>query len=141
MSIGFQPDPSLQLPTTDTKKFVLFSQYQANDEWNTTAGIAYGRIWSQAGIEREAVSTSFSFYTLDGFSGYASSDIDLRMLSGGKNKFDPALSLLICSVNYRFSNTISAGIGADASRPVYSLSSNTTIPDSLLDKRLRSGHR
>lgn len=139
MSLGFQPDPSLQLPTTNTKKFVLFSQYQSNDEWNTTGGIAYGRIWSQSGIEREAVSTSLSFYTLSGFSGYASSDVDLRTLSDGENKIDPALSLLVCSVNYRFSNMISAGFGVDASRPVYSLSSNTTIPDSLLDKRLRSG--
>jgi hypothetical protein len=34
---------------------------------------------------------------------------------------------------------ITAGIAIDASRPVYSLSSNSTIPDSLLDKELHSG--
>jgi hypothetical protein len=47
--------------------------------------------------------------------------------------------LLICSINYRFSDIVTAGIGLDASRPVYSLSSTRSIPDTLLDKKLRSG--
>jgi hypothetical protein len=34
---------------------------------------------------------------------------------------------------------VTAGIAFDASRPVYSLSSNRTIPDTLLDKQLHSG--
>jgi hypothetical protein len=78
-------------------------------------------------------------YSPTGFSLYASSDIDIRSLSNGENRFSPALSLLVCSANYRFSEIVTAGIAIDASRPVYSLSSNRTIPDSLLNKDLQSG--
>jgi hypothetical protein len=78
-------------------------------------------------------------YSPNGFFVYASSDIDLRTISNGISQTTPALSLLICSISYRFSNILTAGIGVDASRPVYSLSSTQSIPDSLLDKKLRSG--
>ena len=139
VSIGFQPDASLQLPTTDTKKFLVFTQYQPNDSWNTTATASYARIWSSQGIEREAFSSYVSLYSPNGFSLYASGDIDLRTLSNSENQFSPALSLLVCSATYRFSEVVTAGVTIDASRPVYSLSSNKTIPDSLLDKQLHSG--
>jgi hypothetical protein len=117
----------------------VFTQYQSNEPWNTNASASYARIWSPIGIEREAISTSVSMYSPQGFSLYASSDIDLRSLSNGENRFSPALSLLVCSVNYRFSEIITGGIAIDASRPVYSLSSNRTIPDSLLNNDLQSG--
>jgi hypothetical protein len=139
IAIGFQPDASLQLPTTDMKKFLVFTQYQPNDAWNTTASASYAHVWSPSGIEREALSTYVSMFSPHGFSLYASSDIDLRSLSNGENRFSPVLSLLVCSANYRFSEIVTAGIAFDASRPVYSLSSNRTIPDTLLDKQLHSG--
>jgi hypothetical protein len=139
IAIGFQPNASLQMPTTDMKKLLAFTQYQSNDAWNTNASASYARIWSPIGIEREALSTYVSMYSPDGFSLYASGDIDLRSLSNGENRFSPALSLLVCSANYRFSNMITAGMAIDASRPVYSFSSNRTIPDSLLDTELQSG--
>ena len=139
VSIGFQPSFNLQAPSNTYKKFLLFSQYQAKDTWNTTAGAAYACVWSNLGIERELLSTSFSTYSPNGLFVYASSDMDLRTISQGISRTDPALSLLICSINYRFSNIVTAGIGVDASRPVYSLSSTHSIPDSLLDKKLRSG--
>jgi hypothetical protein len=139
IAIGFQPNPSLQLPTTDMKKFLLFTQYQSNDIWNTNASASYARIWSPIGIEREAISTYVSMYSPQGFSLYASSDIDLRRLSNGENRFAPSLTLLVCSANYRLSEIITGGIAIDASRPVYSFASNRTIPDSLLNKDLQSG--
>jgi hypothetical protein len=138
-SIGFQPSFNLQAPSNANKKFLLFSQYQAKDRWNTTAGAAYARIWSSLGIEREMLSTSINMYSPNGLFVYASSDVDLRTISNGISQAAPALSLLICSINYRFSNIVTGGIGVDASRPVYSLSSTHSIPDSLLDKKLRSG--
>jgi hypothetical protein len=139
IAIGFQPNTLLQLPTTDMKKFLVFTLFQPNDSWNTTASASYARTWSPIGIEREALSTYVSMYSPNGFSLYASSDLDLRSLSNGENRLSPSLSLLVCSANYRFSDIVTAGIGFDASRPVYSLSSNNTIPDSLLDKELHSG--
>ena len=139
IAIGFQPNTLLQMPTTDMKKILVFTLYQSNDSWNTTASAAYARTWSPIGIEREALSTYVSMYSPNGFSLYATSDIDLRNLSNGINRFSPSLSLLVCSANYRFSDIVTAGIAVDASRPVYSLSSNNTIPDSLLDKELHSG--
>jgi hypothetical protein len=138
-SIGFQPSVNLQAPSNINKKFLFFGQYQAKDQWNTTAGAAYARVWSSLGIEREVLSTSLNMYSPNGFFIYASSDIDLRSISQGISRTDPVLSLLICSINYRFSNIVTAGIGVDASRPVYSLSSTQSIPDTLLDKKLRSG--
>ena len=139
IAIGFQPDAALQWPASGMKKFLLFTQYQPEDAWNTTASASYARVWSPIGIEGEAISAYLSLYSPDGFSLYASSDIGLRRLSSGENRFSPALSLLVCSANYRFSEIVTAGISVDGSRPVYSLSSNRTIPDSLLDNQLRSG--
>jgi hypothetical protein len=127
------------MPTTDMKKLLVFTLFQPNDPWNTTASASYARTWSQMGIEREVLSSYLSMYSPNGFSLYASSDVDLRSLSNGENRFSPSLSLLVCSANYRFSDIVTAGIAIDASRPVYSLSSNSTIPDSLLDKELHSG--
>jgi hypothetical protein len=138
-AIGFQPNALLQMPTTDMKKLLVFTLFQPNDPWNTTASASYARTWSQMGIEREVLSSYLSMYSPNGFSLYASSDVDLRSLSNGENRFSPSLSLLVCSANYRFSDIVTAGIAIDASRPVYSLSSNSTIPDSLLDKELHSG--
>jgi hypothetical protein len=138
-SIGFQPNSSLQMPSTETKKFSVFTQYQANDSMNMTASAAYTRIWSSTGIEREAISAYVSLYTFGGFSLYTSSDFDLRTLLNGDNRLSPSLSLLICSANYQFSEKVTVGISLDASRPVYSFSSTKSIPDSLLDKQLRSG--
>ena len=139
IAIGFQPNTSLQMPTAEMKKFLVFALYQPYDSWNTTASASYARTWSPVGIEREALSTSVSMYSPNGFSLYASSDLDLRSLSNGENSFSPSLSLLVCSANYRFSDIATAGIAIDASRPVYSLSSNSTIPDSLLERELHSG--
>ena len=138
-SIGFQPTFNLQAPSNINKKFLVFTQYQGKDQWNTTAGAAYARVWSSLGIEREVLSTSLNMYSPKGLFVYASSDIDLRTATNGVSKTSPALSLLICSINYRFSNIATAGLGIDASRPVYSLSSTQSIPDTLLDKKLRSG--
>jgi len=138
-AIGFQPSTNLQAPSDVNKKFLLFCQYQAKDSWNTTAGAAYARVWSSLGIEREVISTSLNIYSPNGLFVYASGDIDLRTFSQETSRTDPALSLLICSINYRFSDIGSAGIGVDASRPTYSLSSTQSIPDTMLDKKLRSG--
>jgi hypothetical protein len=139
VALGFQPDPSLQLPSSSTKKFLVFGQYEGMGLWNTTAGAAYTRAWTQRGTEREALSAYLSMFSLSGFSLYASSDIDLKVLRSGEEKYSPVLSLLVCSANYRVSDIVTGGISVDASRPVYSLTSNKTIPDSLLDKELRSG--
>jgi hypothetical protein len=67
IAIGFQPNPSLQLPATDMKKFLMFTQYQSNDTWNTNASASYARIWSSIGIEREALSTYVSMYSPTAF--------------------------------------------------------------------------
>lgn len=139
IALGFQPSSSLQAPLTDTKKFLVFTQYQPGDSWNSSASASYARIWSSEGIEREVFSSYVSMYSPKGFSLYASSDVDLRTFFAGESRISPKLSLLICSANYRFSDVITSGISVDASRPVYSLASNKTIPDSLLDKTLRSG--
>jgi hypothetical protein len=138
-AIGFQPSADLQAPSNVYKKFLFFGYYQAKDSWNTTAGAAYARVWSSLGIEREVISSSLNMYSPNGLLLYASGDIDLRTVLQEKSKIDPALSLLVCSINYRFSDIFSAGIGVDASRPMYLLSSTQSIPDTLLDRKLRSG--
>ena len=45
-AIGFQPNALLQMPTTDMKKFLVFTLFQPNDSWNTTASVSYARTWS-----------------------------------------------------------------------------------------------
>jgi hypothetical protein len=138
-SIGFQPDPSLQMLSTNNKKVTLFAQYQGTDTWKTTTDIVYARVWSGIGTEREAVSALFNMYSPNGLSFYGSTEVELHTSSQGNYNGDPALSLLFCSMNYRFSDFIIAGFGTDASRPVYTRAMTQSIPDSLLDRQLRTG--
>jgi hypothetical protein len=138
-AVGFQPNISMQTPSSDNKKVLLFAQFEGTDTWREIANITYARIWSAVGIEREAVSGFFTMYSPTGLSIYASSEAELHTASRGRLDGDPALSLMYSSVNYRFSEVVTAGIGADASRAMYSRDLTKIIPDSLLDKRLRSG--
>jgi hypothetical protein len=138
-AVGFQPNTSLQMPSTDNKMLLLFTRYQGGDTWKTTADVTYGRVWSDANTEREAVSTLFNLYSPGGVSIYANSEIQLHKASQGNYNGAPVLSLFLCSINYRFSDIITAGVGTDASRPIYTRASTQLIPDSLLDSQLRTG--
>ena len=138
-SIGFEPSNSLQMPSSDDRKILLFARYQTMDNWRTTADVMYSRIWSDIGIEKEAFSGSFTMYCPAGFSIYTNAETELHTASQGNYNGDLALSLLLCSINYRISDVLTVGIGTDATRPVYTRSSTLLIPDSLLDKNLRTG--
>lgn len=138
-SAGAQPVISTRDPTSGQRKVVVFANYQSADEWNSNASGAYARSFSSMGIEREAVSASVSAYSPSGMSLYGTTDVDLRSPSSGGNSFTPGVSLLLISGNYRLTDAVSVGAGIDASRPVYTLSFAQSIPDSMLDKRLRTG--
>jgi hypothetical protein len=138
-AIGFQPSIAMQTPSGDNKKVLLFVQYEGTDAWRKIANITYARVWSGAGTEREAVSGFFTMYSPTGFSFYASTETELHTASQGRLNGDPALSLLYGSANYCFSEVVTVGVGTDASRTMYSLDLTKIIPDSLLDRQLRSG--
>jgi hypothetical protein len=138
-SIGYQPDSYLQMPSTENKKLTLFAQYQGTDSWKPRADIVYARVWSGIGIEQEAVSALFNMYSPGGLSLYANTEVEMHTSSQGNYSGPPALSLFYCSLNYMFSDFITAGIGIDASRPVFTRALTRLIPDSLLDNQLQSG--
>lgn len=138
-SLGFQPGATLGAPSFDQRKVILFGQYEARDTWNTSTGAAVSTVFSNDGIERQTISATASTYSPSGFSLYASTDLDVRAPSSAGNDIDPRLSLFICSMNYRVTTAIGVGVGIDASRPTYTLSFAQSLPDSLLDRRLRAG--
>jgi hypothetical protein len=139
VSLGFQPGVTLGAPSFDQRKAILFGQYDMRDAWNTTAAAALTTVLSDAGIERQTFSATASTYAPLGFSFYSSADMDVRAPSTGGNEISPQVSLLIVSMNYRINRLIGVGLGVDASRPTYTLSFAQALPDSLIDRRLRSG--
>lgn len=136
---GFQPSSSLQSLSADVKKFLVYALYENVGNWNTRAGAAYVDAWTSAGTERAAISTMLSIFSPNGLSLYGSADVDLRETSGGRSISHTSLTQLLCSAGYRFSDYITIGGGVDASRPIYDRAFTALLPDSLLDRRLKSG--
>jgi hypothetical protein len=138
-SIGYQPTYYLQGISTDARKIAFFTQYQTNGSLNLTMTGAYARTYFQSLLDREAVSFMVNAYTSGGFSVYGYSDIDLRVKQGDQFVLSPSVSMASFNVNYKVTDFLSLGIGADASRAVFPFSTVQFIADTLLDRTLRSG--
>ncbi len=139
VSLGFQPDYQLRNPSFDNKKMAVFAQYQTFDPMTISVTGAYSRTYFRQDLDREAVSLMVTAFSMDGFSVYGYSDIDLRRKSADRFLLAPSLSTAMFTVNYQLFRFLSVGIGADASRAVYPYSMVRDTPDSLLDRSLRSG--
>ena len=138
-TMGYQPSYTLQGLSTDYKKFALFASVQPVDSMNLILSSAYARTYYLNTLDREVVSGNLSLYTLDGFQVYGYTEFDLRAPSNGAFKFSPTLTSLFVNVSYRVTRMLTFGVGADASRPLYTFSAAKFIPDSLRETRLRSG--
>jgi len=138
-TMGYQPSYTLQGLSTDYKKFALFTSVQPVDSTNLILSSAYARTYYRNILDREVVSGNVSLYTLDGFQVYGYSEFDIRTPSNGQFKLSPLLTSLFVNVSYRVTRMLTLGIGADASRPLYTFSVARFIPDSLRETRLRSG--
>jgi len=138
-SVGFQPTYNLQGVSTDTRKVALFAQYQTHGPLDLALTGAYARTYFQSFLDREALSFMVNGYTSGGFSVYGYSDIDLRMKQGDQFNLSPSVSMASFNVNYRFTDYLTVGIGADASRAVFPFSTVQFVADTLLDRTLRSG--
>ena len=139
VSVGYQPAGDLQMPSTENKKLTFFARYQGTDSWKSRTDVVYAQVWSGVGIEQEAVSALFNMYSPNGLSIYVNTEVELHTSSQGNYDGPPALSLFYFSLNYMFSDFITAGIGTDASRPAYTRALTQIIPDSLLDRQLQTG--
>jgi hypothetical protein len=138
-TMGYQPSYTLRGISTDYKKFALFASIQPVDSMNLILSSAYARTYYLNTLDREVVSGNLSLYTLDGFQVYGYSEFDLRTPSNGEFKLSPTLTSLFVNVSYRVARMLTLGVGADASRPLYTFSVARFIPDSLRETRLRSG--
>jgi hypothetical protein len=138
-SVGYQPTYNLQGLSTDSRKFAVFTQYHTSGTLDLTLTGAYARTYFQSLLDREAVSCMVNAYTSGGFSVYGYSDIDLRMKQGDQFDLAPSLSMASFNVNYRFTDFLSVGVGADASRAVFPFSTVRFVADTLLDRTLHSG--
>jgi hypothetical protein len=117
----------------------LFARYEKREFYDLSVTTAYARTYVSSQLDREAVSFALSAYSSDGLSVYGYSDIDLRTKNDNRFEVSPTVSSALFMVNYRLSDFLTLGIGADASRPVYPFVSVQSLPDSMLDHTLRSG--
>jgi hypothetical protein len=138
-TMGYQPSYTLRGLSTDYKKFALFASVQPVDSMNLILSSAYARTYYLNTLDREVVSGNLSLYTLGGFQVYGYSEFDLRTPSKGEFNLSPTLTSLFVNVSYRVTQMLTLGVGADASRPLYTFSAARFIPDSLRETRLRSG--
>lgn len=138
-TFGYQPSYTLHGVSTDYKKFALFASVQPVDSANLTISTAYARTYYLNILDREVLSGNVTMYTQGGFQVYGYSEVDMRSESRGAFKMSPTLTSLFVNANYRVTQLLTLGIGADASRPLYTFSVARFIPDSLQETRLRSG--
>ena len=138
-SIGFQPTFSQQGISTETKKMSLFARYEKREFYDLSVITAYARTYVSSQLDREAVSLGLNAYSSGGLSIYGYSDIDLRTKNGDQLTLSPTVSSALFMVNYRLADFVTVGVGVDASRPVYLLTSIQPFADSLVDRKMRSG--
>jgi hypothetical protein len=138
VAVGFLPDPDLQSTDTERKRVAVY--VAAPDLFRSTqASVTYAKTWYQGASEREVISANTSSYLFDGFSFYTMANVDLRVPSGGSHILEPALSLLLVNATARISRIVGVSLGFDASRSLLPFSYARLIPDTLRDRRLRSG--
>jgi hypothetical protein len=138
-AVGFQPSYSQQGLSTDAKKILVFTRYLNHEFYDLNISAAYARTTLSSQLDREVVSVGLNMYSSGGLSIYGYSDIDLRTRNGDQLTVSPTVSSAIFMINYRLADFITVGVGSDASRPVYQLSSFQRVADSLMDRKLRSG--
>ncbi|MEO8166949.1 MAG: hypothetical protein ABI623_01790, partial [bacterium] len=138
-TFGFQPDFSLRGVSSTYKKFALFGQYATPDRLSLSVATAYARTYFQSALDREAVSVLTNASIAQDLFIYANTEVDLRRKQGTNFILSPKLTSAYVNLNYRLSNSLNVGLGADASRPYYSFETVRLVPDSLLFDELRSG--
>lgn len=138
-TLGFQPPYTQRGVSTETKKMAVFAQWDTRELAPGNLTMAYARTHALSALDREVVSGLVQMSILPELFLYANSEVDLRRKSGEEFILDPSLTTAYMTLNYRLSNLISLGVGGDASRPVFLYSSIRSVPDSLLDRRLRGG--
>lgn len=136
---GYMPSFTLRGVSSEYRKVAFFTSVQLMEKVNFSITGSYGRTYFHSTLDREVTSGQVSLYTSDGFSVYGYSEFDLRRKAGSDFALNPLLTSLFINANYRMTEYLTVGIGADASRPLYTLSASRLIPDSLLERRLRSG--
>jgi len=136
---GYQPDLALRWVANDFRKIGVFARYALEGPFTFSMSSAYARTYNHADLDREVVSTQVSAFNSAGLSVYANSEVDLRRKSGSELVLSPSLTSIYVNVNYRITRAVSVGVGGDAARPAFAFSSVRSIPDSLLERRLKSG--
>lgn len=138
-AVGFQPDFSQREVSTTYKKIAVFGSIALPEPLAGLMSVAYGRTLYQTRLDREVVGANVSMFPGGSWSAFANAEMDLRRKRGGDFILSPSLSSVYASFNYRFARWFSAGLGGDASRPVYSFAAIRNVADSLLERRLRGG--
>ncbi len=136
---GFQPDFSQREVSTAYRKMALFGSGALPEPVTGIISLAYGRTYFHSRLDREVSGANISMFPGGAWSAFANLEMDMRRKKGGEFIFSPSLSSAYASVNYRFTSWLSAGIGGDASRPVYSFAAVESVADSLIERRLRGG--
>jgi hypothetical protein len=138
-TFGFQPSFTLRGISTDYRKLAVFVGVEPSDSLNLSMSTVYARTYFRSLLDREVVSANVSLYTASGFQVYAYSEVDLRTAVGDRFRLSPSMTSLFTNISYRLTKFLTLGLGADATRPLYSFSVAKGIPDSLRETRLRSG--
>jgi hypothetical protein len=69
----------------------------------------------------------------------ANADVDLRKRSGDQFVFSPQISQVFVNANYRVFPALGLGVGANATRPLYSYHLLKSLPEEVIDTDLRGG--
>ncbi len=136
---GYQPSFSQRDISTDYKKAGLFISADLRSFTRGTLAMAYARTYFHTAIDREVGSAAMNLSLSNSLFIFANGELDFRRKSGNEYILSPSLTMVYFSANYRVTDQVTLGLGGDASRPVYSFNAIRALPDSLLERRMRSG--
>ncbi|MBI5021682.1 MAG: hypothetical protein HZB59_09610 [Ignavibacteriales bacterium] len=138
LAAGFEPGYTQRTFSSNIKKAAVFGSYSSNSMLQPFLNISYARTYYGSLLNRESLSGSFRIFPFERLSISTLCDIDLRMKSETEYILSPKPSIFNANVDYRFPSTVAIGAGLVMWRPSYSFTSIRTIPDSLLDLKIRT---
>lgn len=136
---GAEPTLTFKYRQNHLWKGMAFLNYQTTTPFFWGAGALYTRSYILSALVRETASLSFFLSTPSGISLTGFSDIDLRRPLSKTFTGDPSLTSLMLLGSARVHPSVSVFAGIDGARSVPSPTDYGVVPDTMINRTLRSG--
>jgi hypothetical protein len=136
---GLEPSLRLGSDAGGTTKTVYYLGYRSPGLTSLSSSIAYARSSAHSTLVRETISLSTAMNGPSSFSFYGLTDLDMRQPVATVAPFKPIVTSFMMFTTVQLLPSVSFYLGADGARSVPAVANLGVVPDSLMDRSMRSG--